>query len=124
MENWLTTLGFISAIDDSIPTPSPKPSLTQSSPAETPSTLSSYIYLKPKKIDYHCLHKILSALFNSLYDIQYEYMSAKKLWAALEEEYGLDDAEIKIFTYSSFNKFMITDSKSINDQLHEFQDYI
>ena len=79
--------------------------------------------MKPEEIDYHCLHKILSALSDSLYDIYYEYKSTKELWMALEEEYGLDDSEIERFT-SSFNKFIMTDSKPINDQLHEFQDYI
>jgi len=47
--------------------------------------------LKPEKIDYHCLHKILNALSNSLYDIYYEYKSVKELWTALKEEYTLDD---------------------------------
>ena len=49
---------------------------------------------------------------------------AKELWTTLYDEYSLDDAGIERFTSSSFNKFMMTDSKSINDQLHEFQDYI
>ena len=123
MKYQLTTLGLISAIDDTITAPSPKPSSIGSSPVETPTTFSSYIYLKPEEIDYHCLHRILSALSDSLYDIYYEYKSAKELWTALEDEYGLDDAGIKRFTSSSSsssNKFIIIDSKSINDQLHEF----
>jgi len=108
----LTTLGLISVINDFIPVPSPKPSPIGSSPVETPPTNpSSYIYLKHEEIDYHYLHKILSALSDSLYDIYYEYKSAKKLWTILDEEYGLNGAEIKRFTYySSFNKFMIIDS--------------
>ena len=61
---------------------------------------------------------------DSLYDIYYEYKSAKELWTALEDEYDLNDAGIERFTSSSFNKFMRADSKLINDQLHEFQDYI
>ena len=45
--------------------------------------------------------------------------------AALEDEYGLDDGGTERFTSSSsFNKFMMTDSKPINDQFHELQDYI
>ena len=105
---------------DTIPA-TPKPSLVGSSPIETPPVTSSpYIYLKPENIDYHCLHKILSALSDSLYDIYYKYKSVKKIWAALEEDYGLDDARIERFASSSFNKFMTTDNKSFNDQLHEF----
>jgi len=76
--------------------------------------------LKPEEIDYHCLHRILSTLSNSLYDIYYENKSVKELWIALEEKYSLDDTEIERFTSFSFNKFIMTNSKPINDQLHEF----
>ena len=80
MKYWLTTLGLISAIDSSIPAPSPKPSSDEASPTElvtspatpaTPSTpsSSSSVYLKPEEIDYHCLHRILSALSDNLYGI-------------------------------------------------------
>jgi len=94
MKYWLTILRLISAIDDSIPAPSPK-----SSPDKTfPSAPSSIIYLKPEEIDYHCLHKILSALSESFYDIYYHYKSANELWTTLKEEYGLDDAGIERFT--------------------------
>jgi len=131
MKYWLTTLGLISAIDDSILAPSPKSSHAKSSTTETlPLILFSYIYLKPKGIDYHYLHRIFSTLSDSLYDIYYEYniyyeyKSAKELRTTLEEKYSLDDAGIERFTSSFFNKFMMTDSKLINNQLHEFQNYI
>ena len=120
MEYQLTTLWLISAIDDTIPVPSPKPLSIGSSPIETPTNSSSYVYLKPEKIDYHCLYKIFSALTDSLYDIYYEYKRAKELWTALEDEYDLDDAGIERFTSSSFNKFIMSYTKLINDQLHEF----
>ena len=110
---------------DIILAPSSKPSSIGPSPVEAfPTSPSSYIYLKPQKIDYHCLHRIFSALSDSLNDIYYEYKSAKELWIPLENEYGLNDTEVEIFTSSSFNKFMMTASKPINDQLHKFQDYI
>ena len=77
MKYWLTTLGLISAIDDIIPAPSLIPSSVESSPIETSLTISSsYIYLKFDENNYHCLHRILSALSDSLYDILYEYKSA------------------------------------------------
>ena len=116
MKYWLTTLGLISTINDTILAPSPKPSSVGSSPVETPHTSpSSYIYLKPEEIDYHCLHRIISALSDNLYGIYYEYKSAKELWTALEDEYDLDDAGIERFT-SSFNKFMmINKNPSINN---------
>jgi len=59
-----------------------------------------------------------------LYDIYYEYKNAKELHNALEEEYNLDDAGIGWFISSSFNKFMMVDSKPNIDQIHEFQVYI
>ena len=80
--------------------------------------------MKSEKIRYHCLYNILSAPSDSLYDIYYEYKSVKELWTTFEEEYGLDDDGIEKLTSSSFNKFMISNSKPINDQLHEFQDFI
>ena len=125
MKYWLTILGFISAINDIISAPSPKPLSVEISHVETPPTTPFfYIYLKPKEIDYHCIHRILNALSHSLYNIYYKYKNAKELWTAFEDEYDLDDVRIEKFASSSFNKFMMTDSKSINDQLHEFQDYI
>jgi len=124
MKYWLITLGLISAIDDLITVPSPKPSPVKLSSAEAPSTPSFFIYLKPEEIDYHCLHRILSVLSDSLYDIYYEYKNVKELLTTFEEEYGLDDAGIEKYTSSSFNKFMMSDNKPINDQLHEFQNFI
>jgi len=92
----VTTLGLVPAINDSIPAPSPKPSLAQSSPAENPpSTPSSIIYLRVEEIDYHYIYRIISALTDNLYDIYYKYKSAKEMWTTLVEEYGLDDAGIK-----------------------------
>ena len=112
----LTTLGLISAIDNTIHVPSPKPSPAKSSSAEAPSsTPSFYIYLKPEEIDYHCLHRIRSALSDSPYDIYYDYKSVKELWTTLAEEYGLDDAGIERVTSSFFNKFMISNNRPIND---------
>jgi len=79
MKYWLTILVLISAIDDSNPTLPPKPSPVGSSYAEiSPTTLSSYSYLKPEEIDFHSLHEILSALSDNRY-IYYEHKSAKEL---------------------------------------------
>ena len=80
--------------------------------------------MKLEEIDYYCYHKILSALTNNLYTYILSTRVTKKLWNALEEKYGLDDAGIELFISSSLNKFMMVDSKPINEQIHEFQDYI
>ena len=50
-------------------------------------------------------------------------MSVKELCETIEAEYSLDDAGIERFT-PPFNKFMIVDSKPINEQIYEFHDYI
>ena len=39
-------------------------------------------------------------------------------------EYVLDDTGIERFISSLFNKFMMVDSKPINEHIHELQDYI
>ncbi|XP_020272327.1 uncharacterized protein LOC109847511 [Asparagus officinalis] len=124
MKYWLTTLGLISTIDSdfSLSTPTPSSS-SQAEPTSTPTTTSG-ISKSSKEINFHCYYRILSALSDKLYDIYYEYKDAKDLWVSLESEYCLDDAGIVRFSSSSFNKFVMVDSKPINDQLHEFQDYI
>ena len=80
--------------------------------------------MKPEEIDYHCYHRILSAFTDNLYDIYYEYKSAKELWDALEQEYDLDDVEIEWFTSFFFDKLMMVNNTPINEWIHEFQDYI
>jgi len=126
MRYWLTTLGLISAIDGTNPDSSTgsDPVYGPHPPPSDSTSTSSTATLKPEEIDYHCCHRILSALADNLYDIYYEFKSAKELWDALEAEYGLDDAGILRFTSHSFNKFMMIDSKPINEQIHEFQDFI
>jgi len=101
-----------------------QPPTETSSRAPSPSHSSTHTSMKPEEIDYHYCHRILSALVDNLYEIYYEYKNAKELWDTLEEKYGLDDAEIEWLTSFSFNNFMMVDRKPINDQIHEFQDYI
>ena len=76
--------------------------------------LKLYSYLNLRKLIIIVSIEFLMHSLIVLYDIYYEYKSAKELWTALEHEYNLNDVGIERFT-SSFNKFMMTDSKPIND---------
>ena len=82
---WLTTLNLITTIEP------------DNSSVSTPIT--------PQEIEYHCLHRILKALPDRLYDIYYVITSAKTLRDTLEKKHGLDDIGIKYFKASDFNKF-------------------
>ncbi|KAJ6847317.1 uncharacterized protein M6B38_281755 [Iris pallida] len=122
MRFWLTTLGLMSAIDGSTPIINDSDDtesdigMSKSSGTSKPKT--------PKEIDFHCFHRILSALSDSLYDIFFEYKSAKELWDALEDEYACDDAGIERSTSSAFNRYFMVDDKPMNEQIHEFQKYV
>ncbi|KAL0317559.1 UNVERIFIED_CONTAM: hypothetical protein Sangu_2170200 [Sesamum angustifolium] len=103
MRYWLTILGFISAIDDNI-------------------ELNSWH--TREEVDYHCHNRILSALSERLYDVFCTYANAKELWNALVTEYEIDDSGIQRFNASTFMKYTMVDGKSINEQIHEFQDLL
>lgn len=78
MKFWLTTLDLIFVIDGS--TPITNDSDETESDVGVSKSSSSTKHKTPKKIDYHCFHKILSAMSESLYDIFFEYKSTKELW--------------------------------------------
>ena len=114
MRFWLTILNLITTIESDHPSSS-RPTTRQSStakPIPTPRT--------PQEIEYHCLHRILRALSDRLYDI-YSITSLKILWDTLEKKYGLDGTSIKTFKASDFNKFKMIDLKPMNKQIHEFE---
>lgn len=43
---------------------------------------------------------------------------------ALEAEYGIIDAGVDRFTVSNFNNYRMVESKSVGDQIHEFQELL
>ena len=113
MKFWLTTLGLLSAIDGSN-TQEATPSFAAPTDSGSPKSSSSKTKT-PQEIEFHCFHRILSALSDQIYDIFFEYKSAKELWDALESEYGLDDSGIDRFNSLSFNKYIMVDDKPMND---------
>ena len=133
MRFWLTTLGLISAISENTTEVSNGSNQAGSRPvtrrnpnqgAFSFQTQPSTSNRTPDEINYHCVHRILGALSDRLYDIYYAANNAKELWDTLENKYGLDDAGIKRFTASDFNKFRMVDTKPMNEQIHEFETLI
>jgi len=72
MRFWLTTLNLITTIEPDNPSAS-IPITRQTSTMDSVSTPRT-----PQEIEYHCLHRILEALSDKLYDIYY-ISSAKTL---------------------------------------------
>lgn len=67
----------------------------------------------------------LSALSDHLYDVYHATTStAKELWQALEDEYGIVDAGIDRFTVSNFNGYKMVENKSVGEQIHEYQELL
>ena len=118
MRFWLTTLNLIIAIEPDNSSAS-IPITRQTSTTDSVSTPRT-----PQEIEYQCLHRILGAQSHRLYDISYTITSAKSLQDTLEKKYGLDDTGIKHFKASDFNKFKMIDSKIMNDQIHEFENFV
>ncbi|KAG8363281.1 hypothetical protein BUALT_Bualt19G0005800 [Buddleja alternifolia] len=86
--------------------------------------IESSSWQTPENVDYHGRNRILSALSERLYDVYHTFTSAKELWDALEADYGIDDAGIVRFNASTFTRYIMVDEKSINEQIHEFQDLL
>ncbi|KAK3015864.1 hypothetical protein RJ639_006552 [Escallonia herrerae] len=107
MKYLLTVLGFISTIEEN-----------------NSQSRESSSWCTPEQIEFHCHNRIISALSDRLYDVYHAIKSAKELWNLLQGEYGIDDAGIKRFNASTFNKFIMVEGKAISDQIHEFQDHL
>ncbi|KAI5323547.1 hypothetical protein L3X38_032619 [Prunus dulcis] len=65
-----------------------------------------------EELEYHCHNRILSALYDDLYDVYQDTKNAKTLWDELEAEYGIEDAGIDRFTISNFNNYMMVENKT------------
>ena len=115
MRFWLAILNLISAIENDISSSSRPTSRQSSTTVFVPTSRT------PQEIEYYCLHKILGALSDRLYDIYYTITSPNTLCDTLEKKYGLNDTGIKRFKASDFNKSKMVDSKPMNEQIHEFE---
>ncbi|KAL6212271.1 hypothetical protein ACLB2K_017492 [Fragaria x ananassa] len=89
-----------------------------------PNKLSSS-WLSQEDIEYHCYNRILSALSDHLYDVYHSTTSTtKELWDALEAEYGIVDVGVDRFIVSNFNSYKMVETKSVGDQIHEYQELL
>ncbi|KAL6180044.1 hypothetical protein ACLB2K_046713 [Fragaria x ananassa] len=103
----MSVLGFMSAIEGHDPN-KPSPS-----------------WFSQEDIEYHCYNRILSALSDHLYDVyHFTTSTAKELWDALETEYEIVDAAVDRFTVSNFNSYKMVETKSVGDQIREYQELL
>ncbi|KAK3026523.1 hypothetical protein RJ639_041820 [Escallonia herrerae] len=64
---------------------------------------------------------ILNGLDNVLYNVDSPMLNAKALWESLEKKYKMEDAGSKKFVVGKFLDFKMVDSKTIMNQVQEFQ---
>lgn len=100
---WLTILSLICTITLSVPksasTSTSQPFFSPS-PQEFRST--SYQIKTRKETSFHYRYRILSSLFDSLYEVYLSIKSAKEYCDALEAKYRIDDAGLNGSSYLSF----------------------
>ncbi|KAL0340571.1 UNVERIFIED_CONTAM: hypothetical protein Sradi_4573900 [Sesamum radiatum] len=71
--------------------------------------------------DFLCRNYILNGLSDTLYNVHSSATTAKTLWESLEKKYKTEDAGLKKFIVGKFLDFKMVDSKTVMNQLQEFQ---
>ena len=71
--------------------------------------------------DYLCRNYILCALDDTLFSVFEPKASAKELWESLERKYKVNNAGAKKFVVTDFHEYMMTDGKSVIEQVEELQ---
>ncbi|KAK6135665.1 hypothetical protein DH2020_030602 [Rehmannia glutinosa] len=74
--------------------------------------------------DILCHGRILSALSDSIYRIFSHTKSALELWNALDYRYGTAEKGLKRVSIDDWLDFQMVDTKSVSDQLIEFENLI
>jgi hypothetical protein len=64
---------------------------------------------------------MIGTLVDRLQDVYLHHTDAKKLWDALEADYGGTDAGAELYIMEQYHDYKMTDGKSIVDQAHEIQ---
>ncbi|KAL0322506.1 UNVERIFIED_CONTAM: hypothetical protein Sangu_1869900 [Sesamum angustifolium] len=64
---------------------------------------------------------ILSGLSDTLYNVYSSATTARALWESLEKKYKTEDAGLKKFIVGKFLDFKMVDSKTVMNQVQEFQ---
>ncbi|KAL0431970.1 UNVERIFIED_CONTAM: hypothetical protein Sradi_0823000 [Sesamum radiatum] len=71
--------------------------------------------------DFLCRNYILNSLSDTLYNVYSSAKTARALWESLEKKYKTEDAGLKKFIVGKFLKFKMVDSKTVMNQVQEFQ---
>ncbi|KAK3042298.1 hypothetical protein RJ639_001893 [Escallonia herrerae] len=74
-----------------------------------------------KHSDFLCKNYILNGLDSMLYNVYSPMLNAKALWESLEKKYKTEDAGSKKFIVGKFLDFKMVDSKTVMNQVQEFQ---
>ncbi|KAK3028043.1 hypothetical protein RJ639_038764 [Escallonia herrerae] len=74
-----------------------------------------------KHSDFLCKNYILNGLDNALYNVYSPMVNAKALWESLERKYKTEDTGSKKFVVGKFLDFKMVDSKTVINQVQEFQ---
>ena len=69
--------------------------------------------------DYVCYGRILSYLFDSLYDIFFNIRISKELWESLKRKYDKECVGLKKYIVGQYFDYKMADSYSILKQVHE-----
>ena len=65
---------------------------------------------------------ILAALANTLFDVySSDSYTAKLLWEKLDQTHNTDSQGLKKYSVARFHEFKLVDSKSMTEQVHEFE---
>ncbi|KAK4385913.1 hypothetical protein Sango_2715300 [Sesamum angolense] len=71
--------------------------------------------------DFLCRNYILNGLSDTLYNVYSSATTARALWESLEKKYKIEDAGLKKFIVGKFLDFKMVDSKTVMNQVQEFQ---
>ena len=65
---------------------------------------------------------ILAALTNTMFDVySSDSYTAKLLWEKLDQTHNTDSQELEKYSVARFLDFKLVDSKSMTEQVHEFE---
>ena len=74
-----------------------------------------------KQANFLCRNYIQNGLADPLFNVFYAKKSAKELWDALDKKYKTKDAGAKKFVVGRLLDFKMVDSKTVINQVQEFQ---
>jgi hypothetical protein len=64
---------------------------------------------------------VIGIFLDHLQDVYLHHTDAKKLWDALEADYGSTDDDAELYIMEQYHDYKMTDGKSIVEQTHEIQ---